>query len=263
VETWRGKWALVTGASSGIGRAIATELAAGGANLVLSARRRDRLEQLSAELAGKHGVRVETCAADLAASEAPRQIFDFTEERRIAIGVLINNAGFGAAGEFARSPLNRQLEMVQLNCAAVTHLTHLYLPGMVARRLGYVLIVASTAAFQGVPYLSVYAATKGFDLLFAEGLAEEVREYGVRVCALCPGQTATEFSEVAGTLDHKRAGEETADKVAHVGLTALAKGKSVVISGRANRLANFSERFMPRSVVAGFAGKMYRPKVAK
>jgi uncharacterized protein len=263
MDTWRGKWALVTGASSGIGRALATELAAGGAHLILTARRRDRLEQLSAELSAKHGVRAEVFGADLGKPEAPRQIFDFTASRGIEVDVLINNAGFGAAGEFTALPIERQLEMVQLNCAAVTHLTHLYLPGMVARRRGYVLILASTAAFQAVPYLSVYAATKAFDLLLAEGLAEEMRQYGVRVCALCPGQTASEFGEVAGTLDHKRPGQETAEKVAQVGLAALAKGKSFVISGAMNNLANFSERFIPRRTVAGFAGKMYRPKVAR
>src|SRR5580704_16485621 len=198
MDTWRGKWALVTGASAGIGKALATELAAGGANLVLSARRRDRLEQLAAELSVAHNVRAEVCPADLGSPGVPREIFEFTSSRGIEIDVLINNAGFGASGESIGIPIERQLEMVQVNCAAVVHLTHLYLAGMVARRRGYVLILASTAAFQGVPYLSLYAATKGFDLLFAEGLAEEVRQYGVHVCALCPGQTASEFHEVAG-----------------------------------------------------------------
>ncbi|MGB6200300.1 MAG: SDR family oxidoreductase [Candidatus Acidiferrales bacterium] len=263
MDTWRGKWALVTGASAGIGKALATELAAGGANLVLTARRRDRLEQLSGELSAKHGVRAEVCPADLGTPSAPREIFDFTLSRGIEIDTLINNAGFGASGESTGIPIERQLEMIQVNCAAVTHLTHLYLAGMVARRRGYILILASTAAFQGVPYLSLYAATKCFDLLFAEGLAEEVRQYGVRVCALCPGQTASEFGDVAGTADHKRPGQETAEKVAHVGLIALAKGKSFVISGAMNNLANLSERLMPRSVVASFAGKMYRPKPAR
>jgi uncharacterized protein len=262
MDTWRGKWALVTGASAGIGKALAAELAAGGANLVLSARRRDRLAQLAGELAAKHGVRAEVCPADLGAPGAPREIFDFTQSHAIEIDILINNAGFGASGEFTGIPIERLLEMVQVNCAAVTHLTHLYLGGMVARRRGYVLIVASTAAFQGVPYLSLYAATKGFDLLLAEGIAEEVRRYGVRVCALCPGQTESEFHEVAGTTDRKRSGEETAEKVARTGLVALAAGKSFVISGAMNKLMNKSERLMPRSIVASVAGKMYRPKTA-
>jgi uncharacterized protein len=260
MDTWRGKWALVTGASAGIGRALAAELAAGGANLVLAARRRDRLDQLAGELSAKHGIRAEVCPADLGAPGAPREIFDFTARYGIEVDVLVNNAGFGASGEFSAQPIERQLEMVQVNCAAVTHLTHLYLPGMVARRLGYVLIVASTAAFQGVPYLSLYAATKGFDFLLAEGLAEEVRRYGVRVCALCPGQTASEFHEVAGTVDHRRPGEESAEKVARVGLAALARGKSFVISGAMNNLMNWTERFLPRRMIAGVTAKMYRPK---
>jgi hypothetical protein len=260
MDTWRGKWALVTGASAGIGKALAAELAAGGANLVLTARRRDRLEQLASELSSKHGVRAEVCPADLGAPGAPQGIFDFTASRGIEVDVLVNNAGFGASGEFTAAPVERSLEMVQVNCAAVTHLTYLYLAGMIARRRGYVLILASTAAFQGVPYLSLYAATKAFDLLLAEGLAVEVRQYGVRICALCPGQTESEFHQVAGTTDHKRPGEESAEKVAHVGLAALAKGKSFVISGAMNNLANFGERFIPRSVIASAAAKMYRPK---
>ncbi|MGB6430533.1 MAG: SDR family oxidoreductase [Candidatus Acidiferrales bacterium] len=260
MNTWRGKWALVTGASAGIGKALATELAAGGANLVLTARRRDRLEQLAAELSAKHGVRAEVCAADLGTPAAPREIFHFTASRGIDVDVLINNAGFGATGEFTAIPIERQLEMVQVNCAAVTHLTQLYLGGMVARRRGYVMILASTAAFQGVPYLSVYAATKGFDLLLAEGLAEEMRPYGVRVCALCPGQTESEFFQVAGTSANKRSGKQTAEKVARTGLVALAKGKSFVISGVMNKLMAESERLMPRRIVASVAGSMYRPK---
>ena len=262
MDTWRGKWALVTGASAGIGKAIATELAAGGANLVLCARRRDRLEQLAGELSGNHGVRAEVCPVDLGTPGAPCKIFDFTSSHGIEVDVLINNAGFGAFGEFTGIPIERLLEMVQVNCAAVTHLTHLYLGGMIARRRGHVMLLASTAAFQGVPYLSLYAATKGFALLLAEGIAEEVRQYGVRVCALCPGQTASEFHEVAGTLDHKHVGEETTEKVAHTGLVALAKGKSFVISGVMNKLLAESERLMPRRMVAGVAGRIYRPKAA-
>jgi short-subunit dehydrogenase len=263
MDTWRGKWALVTGASAGIGKALATELAAGGANLVLSARRRDRLEQLAAELSARYGVRAEVCPSDLGTPAAPREIFDFTSSRGIEVDVLINNAGFGASGEFTAIPIERLLEMVQVNCAAVTHLTHLYLGGMIARRRGYVMILASTAAFQGVPFMSLYAATKGFDLLLAEGLAEEARQYGVHVTALCPGQTESEFFEVAGTAGNKRAGKETAEKVARTVLAALAKGKSFVISGAMNKLLAESERLMPRRLVASVAGNMYRPKAAK
>ena len=132
----------------------------------------------------------------MARPQAPGEIFRFIEEKRLSIEVLINNAGFGAYGEFRKAEAQRLLDMVQVNIASVVHLTHLFLPAMVERRSGYILIVASTAAFQPVPYISTYAATKGFDLLFAEGLSEEARRYGVHVCALCPGSTVSEFHEV-------------------------------------------------------------------
>src|SRR5712691_246881 len=178
---WQGKWALVTGASAGIGWALAAELAAGGTNLVLTARRRERLEQLAGQLRGEHKISVEILAADLVRPAAPEEVFAFTQGKGIAVELLVNNAGFGAFGEFTEIDLARQLEMVQVNISAVLHLTHRYLPAMIERRRGDILIVSSTAAFQGVPYLSTYAATKAFDLLFAEALAEEVHHYGERL----------------------------------------------------------------------------------
>ncbi len=186
---WQGKWALITGASAGIGAALARELAAGGTNLVLTARRRDRLAGLAGELSLKHGIRTLVCVADLARSSGPEEIFTFTEAKNITVDLLVNNAGFGAYGEFHKVLVDRLLEMVQVNVSAVVHLTHLYLPGMIARGSGDILILASTAAFQPVPYITTYAATKSFDLQFAEGLAEEVRHHGISVCALCPGST--------------------------------------------------------------------------
>jgi short-subunit dehydrogenase len=262
---WAGKWALVTGASAGIGVAVARELAAGGANLVLTARRQQRLEQLAQELSATHKVRVEVFAADLAQTEAPRQIFAFTQAKQVDVDLLINNAGFGAYGSFAEVETQRLLDMVQVNCGAVVHLTRLYLPQMLKQRRGDVLIVASTASFQAVPFISTYAATKAFDLLFAEGLAEEVRPYGVRVCALCPGSTETEFQEVAGQSGIVAAmkNRETAEKVAHVGLQALAAGKSYVISGAGNYLGAQAQRLVPRRFVTRIAAKMFRPPAAK
>jgi len=259
MDNWRGKWALVTGASAGIGWAIAAELAAGGTNLVLIARRRERLEQLASQLRSKHNISVEVLAADLARPSAPGEIFTFTQAKGIAVELLVNNAGFGAYGEFAKIDLARQLEMVQVNISAVLHLTHLYLPAMVERRCGGILIVASTAAFQGVPYISTYAATKAFDLLFAEALAEEVRRYGIRVCALCPGSTATEFHQAAGQPEHTKQRQESAEKVARVGLRALARGKSYVISGLGNYLGTQGQRLAPRRLVTRVAASMFRP----
>ena len=194
LKTWAGKWALITGASAGIGWEFAKLLAAGGAHLILTARRTDRLQKLAAELSAQHGVQAEVFPADLIRPEAPEEIFAFTNQKGIEVELLINNAGFGAFGYAYEIPAERMLEMIQVNCSAVVHLTRLYLPGMVRRKHGDVLIVASTASFQAVPFNSVYAATKAFDLLFAEGIAEEVRALGVRVCALCPGRRRPNFS---------------------------------------------------------------------
>ena len=172
---WTGKWALVTGASAGIGVALAAELAAAGTNLVLTARREDRLAALARDLAAKHNIRTEICVADLADPAAPDAIFAFTRAKNLHIDLLVNNAGFGAYGEFAASDRARQVEMVQVNCSAVVSLTHLFLQPMLQKKSGDILIVASTASFQAVPYIATYAATKVFDLHFAEGLAEEVK----------------------------------------------------------------------------------------
>jgi short-subunit dehydrogenase len=259
---WVGKWALVTGASAGIGVALARELAAGGTNLVLTARRTERLRQLAQELSAAHKINVEIVSADLAQTDAPQQIFAFVSAKQIEIELLINNAGFGAYGEFAKAEPQRLLEMVQVNCSAVVHLTRLYLPPMLDRKRGDVLIVASTASFQAVPFISTYAATKAFDLLFAEGLAEEVRPHGVRVCALCPGSTESEFHEVAGQAGLVAAmrSREPADKVARVGLRALAAGKSYVIFGAGNYLGAHAQRLVPRRFVTRITAGMFRPK---
>jgi hypothetical protein len=256
---WKGKWALVTGASAGIGKALAQELARGGTNLVLTARRQDRLEALAAELSAKHHIQAETFAADLAQPTAAEAIFQFTQQKGLAISVLINNAGFGQYGEFHTTEMDRLVEMVQVNCTAAIQLTRLYLPEMVARRSGDVLIVASTASFQAVPYISTYAATKVFDLYLAEGLAEEMQPYGVRVCALCPGTTTSEFHELAGHPAHSKGREQSAETVARNGLEALAAGKSYVISGLGNYLGAHGERLVPRRFVTRIAAKMFRP----
>ncbi len=259
LQTWSGKWALITGASAGIGLEFAKLLAAGGANLVLTARRADRLQKLAAELSAQHRVQVEVFSADLLRSEAPIEIFKFTSGKNIEVELLINNAGFGAFGYAHEIPIEKMLQMIQVNCSAVVHLTRLYLPAMVARKHGDVLILASLAAFQAVPFNSVYAATKAFDLLFAEGVAEEVLEFGVRVCALCPGTTTTEFQQVAQQPARVFKSAEAAEKVARVGLEALAAGKSCVISGAMNRLMKEGQRLAPRRFVTRTAAKMMRP----
>lgn len=260
MERWRGKWALITGASAGIGLALAAQLAASGTNLILTARRRERLETLAARLSQQHGVRIEVFPADLTLPITPEQLFAFTENQRIVVDLLVNNAGFGTYGRFDTCDHRRQLAMVQVNVAAVVALTHLYLPKMIERRTGDILIVSSTAAFQALPYLATYAATKAFDLLLAEALAEEMRGKGIRVCALCPGPTATEFQAVAGEparLYHY--GTESADKVARVGLKALARGRTYAIPGIGRYLGAHVQRLAPRQFVTRTAAKVLRP----
>ena len=260
ISEWKGKWSLVTGASAGIGKALAEELAAGGAHLILTARRRDRLEELATHLRSKFRIQAEIFEADLSKPSAPQEIFNFTQEKGIAVELLINNAGFGQFGELTTVDTQRLLDMVQVNCTAVLHLTRLFLPPMIARRRGDVLIVASTASFQAVPYISTYAATKVFDLYLAEGLAEEMKPHGIRVCALCPGTTESEFHEVAGHPSHSKGRQETAEKVAKTGLRALADGKSYVISGLGNYLGAHGERLVPRRFVTRIAANLFRPK---
>jgi short-subunit dehydrogenase len=249
-------WAIVTGASSGIGKAIAAQLASEGYDLVLTARRLDRLKDFAATLP----VKVECAAFDLEEREAPWQLFEYTEFRGIKPALLVNNAGFGMYGEFKDLDPERQYAMVQVNCAAVATLTRLYLPGMVERRSGDILIVASTASFQGVPYQSTYAATKAFDLILAESVAEEVAQFGVRVCALCPGQTQSEFHEIASEPIPKGMTIHSAEEVARIGLKALRSGKHYVICGFSNRMGMELQRLAPRRLVTAISERMFRPK---
>ncbi len=259
-KEWAGKWALITGASAGIGVAFARRLASEGTHLVLTARRRDRLDELAGKLQVTHGVRTEVVTADLAQPDGPQKIYEFTRTKKIEIDLLINNAGFGQYGELTKVETQRLLDMVQVNCLAVVHLSRLYLANMVTRKRGDVLILASVASFQAVPYISTYAATKAFDLLFAEGLAEEMKPHGIRVCALCPGSTESEFHVVAGQEKFSSGKQESAEKVARTGLEALASGKSYVISGMGNYLGAQSQRLVPRRMVTRIAANMFRPE---
>lgn len=256
----QGKWALVTGASAGIGVALAEELAAAGANVALTARRLDRLDALADRLKSEYGVETRTIAADLGDPAAPQKLLEATEGAGLAIDVLVNNAGFGYLGEFAKSDAESQRKMVDLNCASVVHLTRLFLPKMVERRRGYVMIVASTASYQPVAYMATYAATKVFDRFLAEALAHEVAGYGIRVSALCPGPTESEFHEIAGTREQLGRGKQSAEEVARLGLEGLVKGKHWVIPYAAGKVMVFMQRLVPRRMVSGAAAKMFRPK---
>ena len=253
-----GKWALVTGASSGIGTELARELARRGAKLILTARRRDRLETLAAELA-LHGTETRILAEDLHDPEAPKRIYAATEGAGIAIDILVNNAGLGRYGDFVRNPIEQELSQVRVNCEAMVHLTRLFLPRMVERRRGWILVTASTASFQPVPYLAVYAATKVFDRYFAQAIAEEVARFGVKVTALCPGPTESEFFEIANATAFKRKVQPTAE-VARKAIDALAKGKRTILPKRDGRVTAFLVRFLPVRLITWYVDRMGRPK---
>ena len=251
---------LVTGASSGIGEAFARALAARGSNLVLVARTAARLSALASELAAKHCVRADAVPADLADPAAPDAIVAELAARGIEIDTLINNAGFGTYGAFAELDARRERDEVIVNAYAPVALTRALLPGMIARRRGAIVNVASTAAFQPVPYMATYGATKAFLLSFGEALAEEVRPFGVRVVVLCPGQTDTPF--FAG-IDEARIGRaRTSEQVVATALRALDRNQVVVVDGVSNYLLANSIRFVPRRWVARIGARMQRPSAS-
>lgn len=235
---------LVTGASSGIGLELARCFAAEGCRMVLLARKRQALEALAEELREACKTHSEVLPADLAEPAAPARIFGHLESHGTHVDVLVNNAGFGALGTFARLSLERQLEMVQVNLTALTHLTGLFLPGMIARRRGGILNVASTAAFQPGPGMAVYYATKAYVLSFSEAVGEELIGTGVTVSTLCPGPTKTNFTAVAGGRTSKfflRAAM-SAEEAARIGHQGFRQGRFVVVPGFRNRLLSFGAR---------------------
>ena len=243
--------ALVTGASGGIGEELARLFAADGHDLVLVARSRDKLARLAEELEGKHGVSANVLPADLARAQSPQEIFEETEGAGLRVDALVNNAGFGSYGLFAETDLKQELEMLQVNVVALTHLTKLFLPAMLARRRGYVMNVASTAAFQPGPLMAVYYASKAYVLSFSEALSNECEGTGVRVSALCPGPTETGFVAAAGMGDSKLFDRAVMDArtVAEAGYRGLLDGKAVVIPGFRNNLLARSIGFFPRGLV--------------
>jgi short-subunit dehydrogenase len=243
--------ALVTGASYGIGRELAMLCARDGCDLVLVARSKDRLDELAEELRSRHTISIWAIPLDLTEPGSPQMLYGETERAGIEIDILVNNAGYGYAGAFAEGETDMQVDMVQLNVTALTHLTRLFLPSMLTRGRGRILNVASTAAFQPGPFMAVYYATKAFVLSLSEALAEECRGRGVTVTALCPGPTATEFQSRAGTADSglRRLGVMDARTVAEQGYRGMRAGKAIVVNGFFNRLLVQSVRLAPRSVV--------------
>jgi hypothetical protein len=257
-QDFNGKWALVTGASSGIGAALAREMAKHGAKLILSARRRDRLEKLAGELKTQ-GTEARVITADLNDPAAPQQIYDATEGAGLTVDILINNAGLGQYGAFCASHVEQELSQVRVNCEAMVRLTRLFVPRMVERRRGWVLVLASTASFQPVPYITTYAATKAFDRFFALGLAAEVARFGVKVTALCPGPTESEFFDVAHAGAFKGNHVQPTEEVARLAITALARGRGTLIPYFSGRFNAFLVRFLPAKLITYFVEKAARP----
>jgi len=242
--------ALITGASSGIGLALSHELARRGYHTVLVARNTEKLQELAQTLQSQYGVQATVLGCDLATPSAAPDLFKQLQARKIAVDVLVNNAGFGHREAFTSAGWDTQASMLQLNIAALVQLTHLLLPQMLARKSGKILNLGSTGSFSPVPAMAVYGATKAFVLSFSEALASELEGSGVTVTTLCPGATRTGFADRAhaeDTLLFKHA--MPAQTVARLGVAALLKGKKRVVTGWLNRLMVASIRFTPRDLV--------------
>jgi short-subunit dehydrogenase len=255
--------ALITGASAGIGEQFAKRLAGQGYGLVLVARRRERLEALAAELGAKHGVKVEVLTADLASAEGLANVAE-----RLGAGditLLINNAGFGTFGEFAELPIEREMEEVDLNVRALVRLSHAALASMAPQKRGGIINVASTAAFQPLPYNAIYGATKAFVLSFSEGIHEEAKAHGVSVTCLCPGPVKTEFQEVAGVdpLGVPAMAWQSVESVVDAALSALRSGRAIVIPGTLNYVLANSPRMMPRFLIRRITANVMRDRGRK
>ena len=244
--------ALITGASGGIGLELARLCAKGGHDLILVARNQAKLEEIAKYLSGMYQRRVELIAADLTDAETPAAIVDVATGRGMVVDVLINNAGIGDWGLFGRADLERQLTMIQVNVTALTHLTRLLLPGMITRRKGRILNVASTAAFAPGPLMAVYYASKAYVLSFSEAIGNELSGTGITVTALCPGPTRTGFAATAGLLGSNLFNGPNVmgvEPVAEAGYRGMMRGRAVVVPGMANKLIVQSTRISPRWAV--------------
>jgi short-subunit dehydrogenase len=248
-----GPVALITGASAGLGVDFARQLSAKGLQLVLAARRKDRLDALAAELGNARAVEIDLCEV----GAADRLVADVAAHGE-HVDLLISNSGFGLTGRFAELDGKRQRQMIDLNCGALVELAHAVLPGMIERKSGAILNVASTAAFQPGPGMAVYFATKSFVLSFSEALHEEVRGQGVKVSALCPGPTATEFGQVAGFGPSNPSSKLAAASgpVVQAGIEGLERNEAIVIPGLMNKATAQAHRFFPRGMVRRAVGRL-------
>jgi short-subunit dehydrogenase len=248
------KTALITGASGGIGEALARVLAQHGYDLILVARTASKLEALGAELSAKNGIQTTSISSDLSAFDASQKLMTELETRKLNVDVLVNNAGFGEYGEFATGDPVKQQQMISLNIMTLTMLTRALLPKMLEHKFGRVMNVASTAAFMPGPLMSVYYASKAYVLSFSEALGEELLGTGVSVTALCPGPTESDFQARAAMQESKLVQGKTlmtSREVAEQGVAALERGQRVVIPGIINQIQAQVSRFLPRAIVPG------------
>lgn len=259
IKSFKNLTVLVTGASSGIGKALARGLAEQGANLILVSRNVQRLEQEAEDLKIRFGVNVHVFPEDLRCLEDRLELFAWVQKSGLSVDVLVNNAGLAHYGRFDQADFEDTSAMLNLNVQALTHLTRLFLPGMLERKTGGILNVASTAGFQPIPNLSVYAATKAFVLNFSEALSAECKGSGVRVFCLCPGNTLTRFHQTAGIDKRRMFFSAPASEVARFALRKfLNTNQPSAIYGFWNKVMIYVERLSPRRLTVFVTGWMYR-----
>ncbi|OGW82852.1 MAG: hypothetical protein A2Z83_05740 [Omnitrophica bacterium GWA2_52_8] len=261
--SYQGKTALITGASGGIGEALACELARRGAHLILTARSRSKLEMLAARLGRDYGVNVHTFDFDLSLHQSARKLFTAVQSRQLDVDLLINNAGFGYAGKFHDAPLEKNESMIVLNAETPVMLCHLFLPLMAKKRSGGILNIASTASFQPLPYLALYGASKAFVLSFSEALWGEYQRLGIRVLCFCPGNTRTQFHEAAGVNPRLVFFAACAESAAKAALDVFSKSlKPVSVHGWANKIMAQGYRILPRAWITAAARSIYQQPAA-
>lgn len=253
-------YALITGASSGIGKEMAIDLAAKGYSVILVARTESSLNEVASDIRAKYKVNAEVCPADLAQPDAPQKIYRFCMDKNLPVSILINNAGYAVFGLFDKTSLNKQLDMMQVNNTALVGLCHAFIPMLQSHPKSYIMNIASTAAFQAVPAMSLYAASKGFVILFTRGLQMELAKTSIHVCCMIPGPTDTNFMDRAdmGVLKEMAAKFEwPADKVAKIAIKGMFAGAKEIIPGLMNQISYVFIKLMPKKIAENIAAGIY------
>ena len=262
MRTIKGKTALITGASSGIGAAFARQFAQMGCDLILTARSKDKMDEMAGEFSRLYKINVTVIPLDLTIQDAPGELAEKIHERGLEVDILVNNAGFGKWADFLKEDLQSYRDMIRVNVDVVTQLTWLFLPGMLKKKEGGIINIGSTGSFQPCPYIAVYSATKAFVLSFSEALYGEFADKGIHVTAVCPGNTQTSFFRTANA-DTSGMSSATPEQVAKEGITAFLKGKIYkVTGGMGNYLQSLSPRLLPRKMIIKIVANMFKGRVA-